>query len=832
MPHRLLGDLRVVELRKELAKRGVDRSGMKPVLMERLKEIILKEGRDPLTYDFSKPDEVETVVAIEDGDAKSETPIDDVLTEVISSSDNKIMNFCEANDNEERTESHLTAVSEGSIGLPEPLELEDRAKEDAADQIEDTTTFVVGVGETENDLDYDIEDPQTLSHEQTKESTEKQISKGEEPKESVESILEDRFVIPLVRLQAVNTSSSQVEESKSQDKSSDKSPSKIIASASALTFLRVSNLKPVTKAADLKQHFSVYGNVISGKILVSKRRPGGCVGFLTLATPEDATMCIKKFDGTEYNGRTIRVEKTEQIPNAPQKESLILEKSRLSATGNQTPVSSTLSSNPRRLHTGGKRPDSTRHAKSTTSTLAKSQLKRTLQKARDIVSSKTRNSFSRPRPRSPSRKISRKLEHKLRNSREEKLSRPKALPRPRESYLNPSLKSSRRRSPRRRTPPLLPSRVRYVGREHPTRFEEPVRHSYSEKESLRESYSSKPRREEFYDESRYDNGYYRREPGYSYSQGEELSSRHYSSKPPVVYRRREEEEIPLRYFMTERRVRPRYQEDDRFESSVRYERSQDYQLPSHNDRYSLPAIESRSYGSSNKRYRSCARSSRDDRPSTSSRRHEDPDISWQVHFMSSSHSTSRRRLELETRSPLKRPRSPRRSRSPPRHRLPRELNESRSPVRYSRRLSPSAPPIIERSQRSRNDDYAHHPAPPLSQHQMSSSAYPYSRRSGGNDRSSYSNMMASIPPQHEPRRTEKVFDYGHKPSSAAKYNWNDTTQSRSRSGAGYDSTSVGGFSANGTADCNLGGVGRSGDAADYGASRWSLMGNPPRPPRY
>lgn len=77
---------------------------------------------------------------------------------------------------------------------------------------------------------------------------------------------------------------------------------------------------------------------------------------------------------------------------------------------------------------------------------------------------------------------------------------------------------------------------------------------------------------------------------------------------------------------------------------------------------------------------------------------------------------------------------------------------------------------MERSQRNRNDDYAHRPAPPPPQHQQmsSSSAYLYSRRSGGNDRSSYSNMMPSvtesIPPQNEPRRTEKVFDYGHKPS--------------------------------------------------------------------
>ncbi|VUZ42576.1 unnamed protein product [Hymenolepis diminuta] len=667
MSQRLLGDLKVVELRRELAKRGADKSGMKPVLMERLREIILKEGRDPLTYDFSKPDEVETMLIMEDSDAKSETPVDDVLIEEINASDNNVTNFQETTDNEEKIESHLTAVSEGSIGIPEPLELEDKTKEDAVDQIEDTTTFVVGVGETENDLDYDIEEPQTLSSTQVKDSTEEQKPKDEELKESIKSTQEDS-----VKLQSTSINSSQTEEPKSQDKSADRSPSRNITIANILTFLRVSNLKPTTKAAELKQHFSVYGNVISGKILVSKRRPGGCVGFLTLATPEDASMCIKKLDGTEYNGRTIKVEKTEQIPNAPQKKPLALEKNRLSTTpGNQTAVNSMVSSKSRRHYLGGKRPDSTRHAKPTssvkkppisstqrsrreiikptrhskehakkpavhTTTLAKSQLKRTLQKAHDIASSKTKDSRSRPRPKSPIRKRSRKLVPKPRTSREEERSRAKALPRLRESYREPSPKSSCYRSPRRRTPPLHPSRVRYMEQEPPTHYEEHVRRSYPERESLRESHSSRPRREEFYDELRYDDGYYRREPGYSYSPGEELSSRHYPSKPPppVVYRRREEE-IPVRYSMGEHRGRSRYHEDDdRYDSSMRYERSRDYESLYHNDQYlSPPVVESRSYGSNSRRYGSYSRSSRDDRPSSSGRRHDNLDISWQVNLM-------------------------------------------------------------------------------------------------------------------------------------------------------------------------------------------------------
>lgn len=61
-------------------------------------------------------------------------------------------------DNLGRSESHLTSVSEGSIGAAEASEIEDKPKEDANEQSEDATTFVVRVGETEDDLDYDIKD--------------------------------------------------------------------------------------------------------------------------------------------------------------------------------------------------------------------------------------------------------------------------------------------------------------------------------------------------------------------------------------------------------------------------------------------------------------------------------------------------------------------------------------------------------------------------------------------------------------------------------------------------------------------------------------------------
>lgn len=81
-----------------------------------------------------------------------------------------------------------------------------------------------------------------------------------------------------------------------------------------------------TKAVDLKQFFSTHGKVISGKILASTRTPGGCVGFLKMASAEDAAVCVKKLDGTEFNGKIIKVEATDKVPSsiskAPKNESL------------------------------------------------------------------------------------------------------------------------------------------------------------------------------------------------------------------------------------------------------------------------------------------------------------------------------------------------------------------------------------------------------------------------------------------------------------------------------------------------------------------------------
>lgn len=87
--------------------------------------------------------------------------------------------------------------------------------------------------------------------------------------------------------------------------------------------LWISNLPKLVKAADLKQHFSKAGKVcflpirivfqvVSATVVMSTRTPGGCFGFIQMASAEEAASAARAYDLTEFGGCILRVEATER----------------------------------------------------------------------------------------------------------------------------------------------------------------------------------------------------------------------------------------------------------------------------------------------------------------------------------------------------------------------------------------------------------------------------------------------------------------------------------------------------------------------------------------
>ncbi|CAH8644583.1 unnamed protein product [Heterobilharzia americana] len=144
---------------------------------------------------------------------------------------------------------------------------------------EESVPYVVQVGEQEEDLDYDLKNENNSSSECTGPGKKVQNMVGES-----------------IKSEENQKGSAAVTQQISENRKN----------------LWISNLPKLVKAADLKQHFSRAGKVVSATVVMSTRTPGGCFGSIQMASAEDAATAVSIYDSTEFGGCILRVEATER----------------------------------------------------------------------------------------------------------------------------------------------------------------------------------------------------------------------------------------------------------------------------------------------------------------------------------------------------------------------------------------------------------------------------------------------------------------------------------------------------------------------------------------
>ncbi|XP_034941230.1 SAFB-like transcription modulator [Chelonus insularis] len=361
-----LTELRVIDLKTELERRGLDKTGNKAALLERLSKAIIDEGEDPEEYLIipsgglnkisprknsvsNSLNQEETMENTQQDNHKDEN-VDEkesMDTSVKKSQHQKLNQRRkktkseakvevkeekmeeEKNDNTENVTKKEPEKKNGPETAPAPPPTP--APVPIIESVSSTTVEANGI-DTEDSINLTIgEDEENLLAEETEthvkqkdggakkrieENNKKGDSKGSSRAEGGGTGSKDGTS------SSANSgikskqdgggdggksgdSSNKVQKRDDKDKKIQGSP----ANASSRN-LWVSGLSSSTRATDLKQIFSKYGKVIGAKVVTNARTPGTrCYGYVTMSTSEDAAKCIQHLHRTELHGRVISVEK-------------------------------------------------------------------------------------------------------------------------------------------------------------------------------------------------------------------------------------------------------------------------------------------------------------------------------------------------------------------------------------------------------------------------------------------------------------------------------------------------------------------------------------------
>uniref|UniRef100_A0A8C8VIP0 SAFB-like transcription modulator n=1 Tax=Pelusios castaneus TaxID=367368 RepID=A0A8C8VIP0_9SAUR len=348
MESKKITELRVIDLKSELKRRNLDVTGVKTVLISRLKQAIEEEGGDPDNIEITVSADTPTKKPTKgkdkagSGDGTQEVSKSLPSEESLPEADHTTHEEMEANTSvKEAEDDNISVTIQAEDAITLDFDGDDLLETGKNVKITDSEASKPKDGQDAISQSLEKESKDYEMTENHKDGKKEDFVKGDPvKKEARESSKKaesgDKEKDTLKKGPSSTGASGQAKSSAKESKESkttskdDKGSASSVSgsSGSSTRNLWVSGLSSNTKAADLKNLFGKYGKVLSAKVVTNARSPGAkCYGIVTMSSSTEVARCIAHLHRTELHGQQISVEKVKGDPSKKELKKEIDEKS-------------------------------------------------------------------------------------------------------------------------------------------------------------------------------------------------------------------------------------------------------------------------------------------------------------------------------------------------------------------------------------------------------------------------------------------------------------------------------------------------------------------------